>query len=399
MPFAADRRIDATMTVRSTLTALLALGACACGASSPDPTPAAPSDPAPIEPAPVEPAPAATSTTSATATSPTGAYEVHEWGVIDVQEDGTAEIAAGAGRPPPPAPARPPMPDRPMPTRKPVLYFHLASGTDALTVDVRARLMGGTVYETYPMDSRPSPDVAQWTASLSPGPCTTVPPGASPVGASRDITARRPVRRCPAPDGICEVLELPRYDATTASCVEVNGVRAGMLFYRGTSRPTLPLAVSRADDMAVTVTAAGSTIGMPGAVLRVSTNLSGPWPMGHVVISRADVPSAGASVTLPVGTVAVDRTATSAELGESLRALGLDEAETTAFLAAWMEAFFGPEVGAPSDGSPAVPQDSVIYFLPESGTDALTTLELSPAPSRVRRAFMVRVILPGVATA
>ena len=329
----------------------------------------------------------ASGATEATAGGPS-LYEVHEWGVIDVQEGGaSAEIAAGAGRPPPS-----------MSVRKPVLYFHLDPSIDRLSVDVSARIVGGSIYETYPADTRPSPDVAHWSASLRPAHCATQPEGPEAAGGSRDLTRGRWVRGCDTPDGICEVPELPRYDASTASCVEVGGVEAGMLFYRGVTSPRLPLSVERLDDFSVRVTATGDMSGAPNVVLRVSTSLSGPWPMGHVVISRATLPARGASVSLPVGSVAVDRTATRAELAGHLAALGLDPAESTAFLDEWVTGLFGPEPGAAPIGTPPIPQDSVIYLLPESAVDGIAHLELSPAPGRLRRAFLVRVILPAVST-
>jgi hypothetical protein len=328
-----------------------------------------------------------------------GPYEVHEWGVIDVQEDGRAEIAAGAGRPglatPPPSPRPDARPDRPMPVRKPVLYFHLDPGAGPLAITASARLVGGTIYETYPSDTRPSPDVAAWAATLTEGTCRTLPDG------DPSIRDARPAPLCATPDGICEVHELPRYDASSASCVAVDGTSAGMLFYRGMSTANLPLTITRGADFVVHVTN-DRLQGAPGAILRVSTNLSGPWPMGHVVISRVGIPAIGASTDLPVGTIAVDRTASRAELDAALTTLGLDDAERGAFLGEWMTPFFGPEPGASgraSDGSPPVPQDAVIYFLSEPGVSDIAVLELAPAPRTVRRAFMVRVIFPSSPTA
>jgi len=354
-------------------------------------------------PAVSSPAEPATDETPAEATEPAsdlvlptgdGSYEVHEWGVIDVQEDGRAEIAAGAGRPPPPRPdVRPD--ERPMPVRKPVLYFHLDPGAGPLAISASARLVAGEVYETYPADSRPSPDVAAWAVTLTDGPCRTFPDGDPSTR-----YARRPPPACRTPDGICETRELPRYDASTASCVEVGGVSAGMLFYRGTSAADLPLTVVRNADGTVNVTNGWMT-GTTGVVLRVSTNLSGPWPVGRVVISRVAIPSPTATATIPVATLEVDRAATRAELDGVLTTLGLDDAERGAFLDEWMTPFFGPEPGASgraSAGSPPVPQDAVIYFLPEADVSHVAALEFEPAPRRVRRAFMVRVIFPASPT-
>jgi hypothetical protein len=279
-----------------------------------------------------------------------------------------------------------------MSVRKPVLYFHLAPGTSPLTIDVRARLVGGSIYETFPADTRPSPDVAAWTVTLEPGHCAT----SSDPGAARDAR-RGPVRACDTPDGICEVWELPRYDAASADCVTVSGTRAGMLFYRGMSQPTLPLRAERLSDGTVRITATGSLAGAVGDVIRISTAMSGPWPIGHVVASHAALPPEGGSASLPVGTSEVDRPAERLALARGLGQLGLEEAESAAFLDAWMDGLFGPGASREST-APSLPQDSVVFFLPEAAVGGIAELALTPAPAELRRAFLVRITLPSFPT-
>lgn len=344
-----------------TLLALLTLTACGHAEPAPSPAPHA----APVE----------TTTNGGTEAAAAPGYTVHEWGLVDVDETGTAEIAAGPGAPPPMTSVR-----------KPVLYFHVTG--DPITVAVRARLLAGMIYETFPADTRPTPDVAAWTATLASGHCPTV----VPAGRARDMMG------CGTPDGICELPELPRYDAASADCVTVGSTSAGMLFYRGSSRPALPLGAVRQSDGTVHVTATGSLAGAPGEVLRVSTAMTGPWPMGHVVISRSRLPGPGETVVLPLGTVAVDRSAERTSLQASLLSLGLSADEADAFLNAWMDGLFGPGVGRETT-APALPQDSVLFFLPEDAVRSIAELELTPAPSELRRAFLVRLILPAVTTA
>ena len=391
-----QRGMQNALAVRSlsTLSALGLASALGCGAPPVVVEPTEPATEAPVEPAPVEPAPVEPGTVAPP--SAPALYEVHEWGVIDVQEDGRAEVAAGGriprgipvARPEPSSSERPALP---MPMRKPVLYFHLAPGVASLAVDVSARITSGTIYETFPPDTRPSPDVAHWSASLAEAHCPTDP---EPV--IRGLSGG-----CTTPDGICEVTELSAYDAPTAACVTAGGIASGLLFYRAMATPVLPLRVERAADMSVTVTATGSTEGAPGPLLRVTTNFEGRWESGRVVISRAAIPTLGSTAVLPVGSVEVDRGATQAELDASLARLGLDPGERSAFLVAWMMTLFGPNPGASGrtgDHYPHVPQDSILYFLPEAAVDAMSHLELSPSPSAVRRAFLVRVILPAVET-
>lgn len=317
----------------------------------------------------------------------TAPYSVHEWGLVDVLEDGTTEIAAGPGAPPPS-----------MAVRKPVLYFHLAPGTSPLTIDVRARIVGGSILETFPDDLRPSPDVAAWSATIEAGHCGTVPAVTDPAAREASRSARRVGRPCYTTDGICEVWELPRYDAASADCVTVAGTRAGMLFYRGSSRPTLPIRAERLADGTVRVTATGSLAGAVGDVVRISTAMSGPWPIGHVVVSHAALPTDGASVSLPLGTSAVDRGTERAALEAGLGRLGLDADESRAFLDAWMDGLFGGEMGRDST-APAIPQDAIVLLLPEAAVNGIAELTLSPPPTELRRAFLLRIILPAVTTA
>lgn len=353
---------------------VLLVCACSCGARPAEPTTGAVAEPDPDDHA-AAPASAAG----------TAAYTVHEWGLIDVLEDGTTEIAAGPGAPP-----------STMAVRKPVLYFHLAPGSPPLSVDVRARIVGGSILETFPADLRPSPDVAAWSATIEAGHCATD----TGAGAGRESSrsARMPTRPCATPDGICEVWELPRYDAASADCVTVAGARAGMLFYRGASRPTLPIRAERLADGTVRVTATGSLAGAVGDVMRISTAMSGPWPIGHVVVSHAALPADGASVSLPLGTSAVDRGRERAALEAGLGRLGLDADESRAFLDAWMDGLFGAETGRDST-APAIPQDAIVLFLPEAAVSGIAELTLTPPPTELRRAFLLRIILPAVSTA
>jgi hypothetical protein len=352
--------------------------ACSCGAQPAETTTPRP-EPGPENEPTVEPTPAASATAAP--------YSVHEWGLIDVLEDGTTELAAGPGAPP-----------RSMSVRKPVLYFHLAPGTSPLTIDVRARIVGGSILEAFPADLRPSPDVAAWSATLEAGHCATVPVVVDPAARESRRWARRVERPCYAPDGICEVWELPRYDAASADCVTVSGTRAGMLFYRGSARPSLPIRAERLADGTLRVTATGSLVGAPGDVMRISTAMTGPWPMGHVVVSHAALPAEGASVSLPLGTSAVDRGSERLALQSGLSLLGLDEGESRAFLDAWMDGLFGPEPGVAST-APPIPQDAIVFFLPEAAVSGIAELTLTPPPTELRRAFIVRIMLPAVDTA
>lgn len=321
------------------------------------------------------------------ASAGTAAYELHEWGVVDVAEGGAIEIAAGAG-----------LPQRPMSVRKPVVYVHLLDGTPELTFGLRVTLAAGTFVEHWPATTVTGTTLAWPSVVAHAAHC-------GDAGA-REASRRSPVPAgCVAPDGVCEVAELDRYDAASAACLEVAGTTAGLLFYRG-SAPTLalPIRASRGADANVVASADASLEGAPGGLIRLSTALSGPWPPGRVVISRAAFPATGGSVTLPVGTEVVTREQGIAELRASLLALGLDDAEASAFMAGWATELFGPQGGArdaparyAGSGGPRH-QDVLLYFLPAAAVESVSTLTATPPPRTIRRAFLVRIDLGAVAT-
>jgi hypothetical protein len=343
--------------------ALLVSIAVACGSPRADAPPTPPARP----PAPPAPEP-----------TPTPIAEIHEWGLVDVDlTSGTVELSTGPG-----------VPAWPVIARKPVLYVHLL-GADRATLDVRATVPGGAILEHWPAGALGEGSIA-WHVGVSRGACADV---------ARWLTVARETTACTAPDGFCEVAELPRYATDDADCLDVGGVQASLLFYRASVRAdALPLRVERGADMVVRVT--GATSDAPRPMLRLSTALSGPWPMGHVVVARADRPT-GAAVALPVGTVAVDRAAERAVMTRTLGELGLTAAEARVFCDAWAGALFGEDPGAARRGplAASMSQDVVLYWLSPAEVSRLAVLDVGPAPVAIRRAFLVRVVLPGVDTA
>lgn len=325
------------------------LGACS-GAGSGSATPGTSTPvtaPAEVEPVEAPEAPLVEARVPATA-----GVEVHEVGFVDVAE--AAHL------------------------RHPTLYFHRLAAVPVV-VEVEIRVPGGVVQETFPTPTRSEPDGAHWTATVSSPGCRTPYLGDAP---------------CTAPDGVCEIGTLPGLDAATAGCVEVGGVRGGLVSYRArAAAPTLPLRVARRDDQTVEVTAVGL---VTGRLLRLTHPPDATW--GTLVVSRADVPPIGATVALPIGTERIDsgagRRAGIDELTAALVGLGMDEPEAQAFVTAWTFVLFG-QGGASGHGGPteAVPDDALLYFVEGASADALSQLTVSP-PARVRRAFLVRVTLP-----
>ncbi len=302
-------------------------------------------------------------------------YDLHEWGVVDVPASGPVEIAAGAG-----APARP------VAVRKPVLYVHLLDGATETPLSLRVAL-GGSLVEHDPPGAVRDGNVLEWPS----------------------ITARAahcaphvPSGACATADGVCEVAELARYDAPSAACLEVDGVRSSLLFYRG-SAPSipLPLTATRAADGTVTATASATFYGTPGGLLRLSSAMGPSSPAGRIVVSRAEAPGYGGSVSIPVGTETITRAEGVAELTRSFTALGLTEDEAAAFVAGWGDELFGPASTVTRDAparsrlapdGPRLP-DVLLYFMPYPTIDAVSALDAQPRPRVLRRAMLVRIDL------
>jgi len=147
------------------------------------------------------------------------------------------------------------------------------------------------------------------------------------------------------------------------------------------------------------VSATSALAGTPGGLIRLSTAMSGPWPQGRIVVSRAAFPASGASVTMPVGTEVITRAAGIAELGHAIQTLGLTDDEASAFMAGWADELFGSEAGARDQLGVVRHQDVLLFFLPASAIDPIARLQATPSPRAIHRAIMVRIDLGAVSTA
>lgn len=347
----------------------------ACG-STPSASPTTTAEPTSTAPA------ATTAPAASTVAAPSGApYELHEWGVVDVPENGAVEISTGAGQP-----------QRPISVRKPVVYVHLLDGVTQTSFGLRVTLGAGTYMEHAPPGAITGTTL-EWPSIVA----------SSTHCAPTTASARRGRIACATADGVCEVEELASYDAASAACLTVGSAAPmSLLFYRGQAPSVpLPLTTSRAADLTLTVTATGSMTGAPGGLVRLSTALSGPWPQGRIVVSRAAAPAIGQSLTMPVGTEVITREQGIAELRRSIVALGLTDDEASAFMAGWADELFGADPSRTRDMRESMPmrhQDVLLYFLPEPAIDGISTLTPTPTPRAIHRAFLIRVDLGGVAT-
>lgn len=352
-----------------------------------------------------------TSTTSGTE-SDVADYEVHEWGLLRAQRDGSADVLrVGAV-----APARP---VEVMAVDKPVLYFH-SSEPRTLRL-VSASVDGGTILETWPfveLQSRQDGAEIAWRDVSLGSPANCVPsalPGASSLPCSLLGSG-----------AFCESAGLATVRTAESACVTTGGTTDRFLFYRAQSHTfTPPLRVARTEVFEdVRVTNDGDD-GIPGVIVRIWSDGSRtrtliaepPAPHQSVVIGRAfdDVAATDEDGDRPV---AVDRLSMDESLPapsvtgpgrdgirRTMREIGLTDAEVDAFFAAWDTTLFGgtnADAGPVTDMPVAVddsrsmdvdgelaPRDSLLYFLPEPSTDRVATLSFDPPPRAVHRALAI----------
>ncbi|MFO0708516.1 MAG: hypothetical protein U0353_01680 [Sandaracinus sp.] len=209
-------------------------------------------------------------------TSAAADYEVHEWGLLRAQRDGTTEVLrAGA--------IAPPRPIEPMAVDKPVLYFHAGSPLTLRSVGVHVE--GGAILETWPFVAGRT-DVA-WTdvALGSPTNCT---PSALPSGAEPPCAALGPGAYCESPS-----LALVR--TSEASCVTTHGATERFLFYRAQSTTfTPPLRFTRTEVYEDVRVDNDGDAPIPGVLVRIWSDgthtrtlvAQPPPPHGSVVIGH-----------------------------------------------------------------------------------------------------------------
>ena len=330
-------------------------------------------------------------------------YEVHEWGLLRGQRDGSADVLrVGAV-----APAR--RVDV-MAVDPPVLYF--PSADPRTLAEVAVHVEGGTILETWPFVPG-STDVAWRDVALgsqagctpSPLPNATTPP-CSALG----------------PGAFCESTGLAVVRTADASCVTTGGSTDRFLFYRAQSHTfEPPLRFARTQIFEdVSVTNDGDAP-IPGVLVRIWSDgvrtrtlvADPPAPHASIVIGHDFPTDASADEDMPADAPYDRRGATDESLPEptvtgpgrqglsrTMREIGLTSEEVDAFLRAWEPTFFGgdaahagatdqpPLDSLTADGDPA-PRDSVVYFLPAPATERVARLSFDPPPRAVHRALAI----------
>jgi hypothetical protein len=307
---------------------------------------------------------AATSTDVASAVPPV--FDVHEWGLLDVTNTSARMLAGPSSRPVPNAPVR-----------KPVVYFHLADGSRAGDVTARVSIPASSTFmEAFPSAATPDPTTLAWAGlHLRAEPCHVV--GAP----TRDLPA------CKTQDGLCEAADIATYEAADASCVDFAGASYNHLLYRANGvPPKLPFEVT-SDGSAIVVLHARASDTL-GAIVYVHNDA------GVALEAVVPVPPLGQSVRLAPPTDS-DTTKAASELDRAMKDSGLTSEEIAAFDRAWATNLFGAGAGAaresPARRGAAAPDDYLLFAMPVSLIEGVSTLSFTPAPRAVRRFLLVRV--------
>lgn len=302
-------------------------------------------------------------------------FEVHEWGVIDITQNGPIELAAGPGHP---------KPDAPRIIRKPVLYFHLDPGASSLEIAVEATLPRGVMLEAWPRGELTRASIRWPRVRL--GSCPTPSPTiASEMGALR-------ASGWPTGDGFNEVFELASYETSDATCLATRDALARLLFYRGSIAPVaMPLSIIRDANGRIGMRADVAAAGNVYFSAEAGRGLVLPWP------------PVGTTVLLPEKlTESFDASRMADALSREITVRGLTRSEADAFMRAWTTSFFGgrepglardiresePPTSRRAAPTPG-PMPAILYLMPDSTVAQVAELSITPKPRAVKRVIVV----------
>jgi len=304
----------------------------------------------------------ATATKTTPSTTPI-VFDVHEWGLLDVTSSSARLLAGPAARTAHNAPVR-----------KPVVYFHLADGSAPGDVTLRVDVPATSKFmEAFPVGDSLDQKTLTWAGlHLRREACHVV--GAP----TRDLPA------CKTPDGLCEAADVATYEAADASCVGFGNGSFNHLLYRANGAlPSLPFEVTASGaNIDITHARASDTL---GSIVYVHND------GGVASATILAVPAVGQLVTA-IPPKESDVSKAQAELDRVMHESGLTEAEVAAFDRAWAtDLLGGPARETPTRRAAVAPDDYLLFAMPVSLIEGVSTLSVTPPPRAVRRFMLVRL--------
>jgi len=340
-----------------------------------------------LPPADIEPADAG---------APPNAFIVHEWGTFTGAQGSNGAYLVGLHHEEEPLPdfvygrasvalnSQKAIEGLPEPCNQkmetPVLYFHTQKAQD-VTVEVEFPLGVISQWFPYAMSTTPPLDVfatnlgagmqqktlsggsLSWTVLVDPTLDTKKAPPAPPgsVWSPARETSAAPVRFLGVSDNGQKIDETEHF-----------------LFYRGLGKFTLPVTVTSQPGGALAIANGAQETVAAAVILRAGAD----GKMGVAVLGALQ---AGKTLetTLPAATLAADTGVATAKAGlvAALVGAGLYSDEAQAMVDTWQKAWF------------ATPGTRVLYLLPQSWTEGLLPLAVTPAPTQLVRVLVGRIEL------
>lgn len=255
----------------------------------------------------------------------------------------------------------------------PVLYAHLLDATPLARFDVALGVPAADVVETWPR----ARDGTSWSVVASGGGgCGARYPA---IDASECVGAF---------DGICEAAIASAYEADDGACLTIDGAPADHLLYRAlVDASALPLVVRReGSGFVVRASLARQVFRVRRTSARETHVSTVELPTGEERPLPEEPGGSGANLD---------------QLETGLHGAGLTPDEAAAFHRAWRGQLVPSEDEPPPETTTlgATPNDALYYWLTAEEASRILPLVVSPPPTALRRALLVRVSLdPPVAS-
>ena len=320
------------------------------------------------------------------ASTPGPQYDVHEWGLVREDQNGTLRVGGVA----------PPREQEIIVITKPVLYFHADARLTLKRVSVV--VPGGDIAETWPIATPEKDRAVSWLD-------VSIDPKSACTSSRLPRKIDPPCSKLAAGDA-CESAGLADVRTVDSSCVRVGDATETFLFYRGsTASVTPPLRFSGEANGEVRVENQGD-LPIPGFLIRIeregrqtrTMSVRPPGPHSSLTMKRDfpadksvsqfakpedEEPNRFRGAPPPQAVTGPARE----DIRKSMREVGQLDTEVDAFMKAWDDSLFGVVVhgGAPVTEA----QTTFLYFLPEATIPRYARVSFDPPARSFRRALAV----------